>query len=64
MIVVLVNVWKDRSNAAIAFYITAKTQSGQLQNLSNVAFLSQNGHILDPWWRAIQYGTNSILMLS
>jgi len=38
--------WKNRSNAEIAFHITAYMQFGQLKNLSNVAILSQIGHIL------------------
>jgi len=54
-IAVSVAIWKNRSNAEIAFHNTAKTRFGQLKNLSNAAVSSQIGHILNPWLRS--YGT-------
>jgi len=47
-IAVSVGIWKNRSNAKIAFHITVKTRIGQLKNLSNVAVSSVIGHILNP----------------
>lgn len=46
---VSVPIWKNRSNAEIAFHITTKTWFGQLRNLSDAAVSSWIGHILNPW---------------
>jgi len=38
---------KNCLNAEIAFHMAAKTQFGQLKNISNVAVLSWIGHIFN-----------------
>jgi len=48
VIAVLVTIWKNRSNAEIAFHIAWKTWFSQLRNLSDAADSSQIGHILNP----------------
>jgi len=46
-IAVSVAIGKNRLNEEIAFHMAAKTQFGQLKNLSNAAVLSRIGHILN-----------------
>ena len=44
---VSVAIRKNHLNAEITFHIAAKIRFGQLKNLSNPAFLSRIGHILN-----------------
>lgn len=47
VVAVLVAMWKNCSNAAVAFHIAVKTRFYQLKNIFN----AQISHILCPWCR-------------
>jgi len=50
---VSVAIWKNHSNAEIAFHIAVKTRFGQLKNLSDGA-VSRIGIILNSWLRHME----------